>query len=85
VRAGAKKPAQARRGIVERGRGLAQIVRARELDEAIAQILALEEDEDHEDRDNAGRSQRPQQRRDQRRDALQRRRRRLAHLNRYGA
>jgi hypothetical protein len=59
-----------------------QIVRTGELDEAIAQILPLQKDENHEYRHDAGRGQRPQQRRDQRRNAFKRGGRGLTHLDR---
>jgi hypothetical protein len=58
-------------------------MRARELDEAVTQVLALQEDEDHENRDDAGRREGVEQRRNQRRDALERSGRRLANLDRY--
>jgi hypothetical protein len=58
-------------------------MRARQLDEAVSQILALHQNEDQEDSNNAGRRQRPQQGRNQRRNILQRGGRRLANLDRY--
>ena len=57
-------------------------MRTGELDEPVAQILSLEKDKNHEYCQNAGGCQRPQQGRDQCRDAFQGRRRRLAHLDR---
>ena len=49
-----KKPAQARRRIVQGGGCLLQVMRARKLDEAIAQVLPLQEDEHDEYRGDAG-------------------------------
>ena len=49
-----KKPAQARRRIVQGGGCLLQVMRARQLDEAIAQVLPLQEDEHDEYRGDAG-------------------------------
>jgi hypothetical protein len=78
-----KEPAQAGRCIVQRRSGFLQIMRTCQLDEAIAQVLALQKSEHDEDRDNPCRGQRSQQRRDQRCDALERRGWRLADLDRY--
>ena len=58
---GKEKPAETLRGIVERRGGLLQIVRARKLDQAVSQILALHQREDHEDDHDARRHQRVQQ------------------------
>jgi hypothetical protein len=60
-----KQPAEARRGIVERRRRSLQIMRAREPDQAISKILALDQDEDDEDDDDAGGRQRIEQWRNQ--------------------
>jgi hypothetical protein len=59
-------------------------MRARQLDETIAQILPLQKNEDDEYCGDAGGRERPQQGRNQRRDILQRRGRRLPDLDRYG-
>ena len=42
-------------GIVERRGGLLQVVRAGEADQAVPQVLPLQQDEDHEDDDDPGR------------------------------
>jgi len=77
-----EKPAQARRGVVERrGRAL-QIVGARQPDQTVPEILALNQDEDHEDDDDPRRCQRRYERSDQRAQALQRAGIGLQHLHR---
>src|SRR4029453_2002607 len=58
-------------------------MRARQFDEAVSQIFPLQEDEDDENCGDAGGCERAKQRRNQRRDALERSRRRLANLDRY--
>ena len=77
-----KQPAKARRGIVQRRRRSLQIVRAREPDQTVSKILALDQDEDDEDDDDAGGRERIEQRRNQGSQILQRARIRLAHFNR---
>ena len=56
--------ADAARGVVERLRGARQIARAGETDQAVAQILALQQHEDHEDDDDAGGGERADERSD---------------------
>jgi hypothetical protein len=53
-------------------------VRACQFDETVSQIFPLQQDEDDENRGDAGGGERAKQRRDQRRYALERGRRRLA-------
>src|ERR1700743_1199549 len=50
-----KKSAQSFAGFVERRRRPLNVVRARQTDETIPQVLTLYQDEDHEDDDDAGR------------------------------
>ena len=76
-----KQPAEARRGIVQRRRRALQIVRARQPDQAVSKILALDQDEDDEDDDDAGGRQRIEQWRDQGSQILQGTRVGLAHFN----
>ena len=56
---------------------------AREANEAVAQILALQEEEDDEDDDDSGGRQRLEQRADDRLEDLERRRVGLMDLDRY--
>ena len=77
-----EKSAEPARRVVERAGGLLQVVRPRQLDQAIAQLFTLHQRKDDEDEHDAGRGQRMQQRRNQCRDAFQRRRWRLAHFDR---
>ena len=51
-------------GVVEGLRALLEVARAGELDEAVAQVLPLEQHEDHEDDDKAGGGERSEQRAD---------------------
>jgi len=79
-----EQPAEARRGVVECGGGALQVIRPRQPDEPITEILSLQQNKDDENDDNAGRRQRMKQRRDQGSQALQRARIGLAHLDRNG-
>ena len=78
-----KKPAQARCRIVQRSGRFLQIMRTRQLDETITQILPLQKNEDDEYCDDAGCRERPEQGRNQRCNALQGSGRRLTDLDRY--
>lgn len=79
-----KQPAQAGCGVVERGGRLLQIMRARELDETIPQVLPLQQHEDDKNGDDACRGEGVDQRRKQCCNALQSGGGRLANLDRYG-
>src|SRR6476660_425186 len=57
-------------------------MRSRQPDQPITQILALKQNKDHENDDDAGRRQRMKQRRDQAFQTLQRARIRLAYFHR---
>ena len=61
-----------------------QIMRTRQFDEPVAQILALQKNEDDEYCNDAGCRERPEQRRNQRCNALKGSWRRLTDLDRYG-
>ena len=70
------------RGVVEGGCRFLKIVRPRKANEAIAQVLALDQHENHEDDDQAGRGERVKERHDQASDGAERPCRRLPHLDR---
>ena len=71
------------RAIATRGRALAAVLASAGIPaETIAQIVALKQNEDDKDDDNAGRGERMEQRRDQRAQALQCPRSRLADFDR---
>ena len=78
-----KEPTQACCRVVERSGRFLQIMRTRKLDEAITQILPLQENEDDEYCDDAGCRERPEQGRNQRGNAFKGSRRRLTDLDRY--
>ena len=76
-----KQSAEARRGIIKRGGRALQVTRTRQPNEAVPEILTLQQNEDDEDDDDAGRGKWMEQWRDQRGQALQRTRIGLANFN----
>ncbi|GJD78280.1 hypothetical protein NBEOAGPD_1494 [Methylobacterium gregans] len=59
---GQEEARQPARGVVDRGRGAAQVAGAGDADRPVPQVLALEQDEDREEQDQAGRGERVQDR-----------------------
>ena len=84
IRSWFRKPAEPAGGVVERrGRAL-QVVGSGQPDQTVAQILALDQDEDHENDDDARGRQRRYQGRNQRSQALKRARIGLQHFTGTG-
>src|SRR4029077_7794712 len=73
--------AKAAGGVVQRQGRAPKIPRTGEPNEAVSQVLPLQQEENHEDDDDAGRRQRLEQRRGELQDQLERRRVGLADLD----
>ncbi len=75
--------AEPARGVVHRDRHAVQVARAEQADQPVAQILALQQDEDGDDEDDRGREQRAYHRHQDALRDLKRGQGRLMHLDRH--
>ena len=69
-------------GVVDRGGGAVQVARAEQTDQTVAQIFALQQDEDRDDQHDEGGLDRRNRRRQRALRELHRRERRLVHFDR---